>query len=74
MIAGGSTAPAPLHEGTRAIWHLAPVLSWLVSAKDYTIERGLIELAEATMQVNLAVDSRSRDPRLQDEVRALLTG
>lgn len=46
--------PAPVHEGSATIWHLAPVLSWLHDKGNYQLEHGLIELAHATMQINLA--------------------
>jgi hypothetical protein len=32
----------------------------------------LLEVAEATMQVNLAVEARDADPRAQAEIAALL--
>ena len=39
--------PAPVHEGSATIWHLADVLSWLHARGNYQLERSLIELAQA---------------------------
>ncbi|MFZ4875137.1 helix-turn-helix transcriptional regulator [Janthinobacterium sp. Mn2066] len=46
--------PAPVHEGSATIWHLAPVLAWLHDKGNYQLEHSLIELAQATMHINLA--------------------
>ena len=49
--------PAPVHEGSTSIWRLAQVLSWLQDKGGYALEERLVELAQATMQVNLARDA-----------------
>jgi hypothetical protein len=48
------------------------VLRWLAREKRYPISPELLEVAEATMQVNLAVEARDADPRAQAEIAALL--
>lgn len=73
MVSCAGTVPAPVHEGKQALWHLAPVLSWLASEKNYRVSADLMELADATMRVNLAVDALQADPEVEDELRTLLT-
>lgn len=63
-----------LGESTRqkqALWHVAPILTWLASEKNYRISTALMDLADATMRVNLAMDSLQADPDIQDDLRAL---
>ncbi len=71
MVSCVGTVPAPVHEGKQALWHLAPVLNWLASEKAYRISAVLMDLAETTMQVNLAIDALQADPEVEDELRAL---
>lgn len=66
-----STAPVPVHEGKSSLWHLGPLLRWLVQEKQYDVRSGLLELADATMQVNIAMDSLRADPKTQQELRVL---
>jgi hypothetical protein len=72
MVAASSGAPAPLHEGSASLWHLAPVLRWLAQEKRYAIDDDLLELSEAAMMVNAAVDALRADPSTRDAVRTLL--
>lgn len=72
MMASAGDAPAPAHEGKRSLWHLAPLLNWLVLEKEYRLDAGLLETAEAAMQVNAAAGSLRLDWREQAEIRELL--
>ena len=65
-------APAPVHEGRPSIWRLAKVLHWLREQKGYPIDEDLVALAEATMQVNLAVDVKDAVRSSQEGILALL--
>ena len=67
----GARGPAPLHEGAPTLWHLAPLLDWLRHDKGYPVPDELLELAQATMKVNTAVDSLRTDDATRDEIRAL---
>ena len=69
MLGGG---PPAAHEGKPSLWHLSQVLAWLAEARGYGVDAGLLELAEVTMQLNLAVASGRADESLQQEIRALL--
>lgn len=72
LVSCSSTGPAPLHEGKSALWHLAPVLRWLITEKRYDVSADLLEIAEATMKINAAVDALRTDEDTQQEIRALL--
>lgn len=72
MVACDSGAPVPLHEGNAALWHLAPVLEWLSKEKDYAINDRLLEVSNAAMKVNVAVESLRSDKGTIDHIRALL--
>lgn len=56
MLAHPTDFPAPVHEGTLAIWHLAEVLDWLQARGRYQIKPELLETATMTLELNLARD------------------
>ena len=64
--------PAPFHSGNVALWHLAHVLQWLLERGTYRIERSLLEVAHAAMQINLVKESELMDGGLRREVRHLV--
>jgi hypothetical protein len=72
LLLGSRGAPAPIHEGSAAVWHLAPVLVWLRDEKAYAVFEDLVELAQTTMQLNLAVEAQFIDRALQRELRTLV--
>lgn len=72
MLARRSNAPAPVHEGTQAIWHLALVLDWLAGEKGYDVDRQLRDVAGVAMHVNAALGVVSADRGMVEEIRALL--
>lgn len=72
IVSCDAPEPVPVHAGNPTIWRLAGVLRWLVREKSYPISPELLEVAEATMQLNLAVEARDADPRAQAEIGALL--
>ena len=72
LISGGTSAPAPIHEGTPSLWHLASLLEWLVREKRYAVSPYLLELSEAAMRVNAALDSLRTDDGTREEIRAML--
>ena len=72
LIARGARGPAPLHEGAPTLWHLAPLLDWLMHDKRYPIPDELLELSHATMKVNTALDSLRTDDETRRELQALL--
>jgi hypothetical protein len=72
IVSCDAPEPVPVHSGKPTIWRLAGVLQWLAREKRYPIPPELLEVAEATMQVNLAVEARDADPRAQAEIAAFL--
>ncbi len=53
MLSHATTFPAPVHEGSASIWHLAEVLGWLEEKGGYALEPTMLETARATLEVNL---------------------
>jgi hypothetical protein len=72
LLACDAPAPVPVHEGRPTIWRLAKVLAWLRDEKRYSVRSELMEVALATMQVNLAVEARDLDGDAQRELSELL--
>lgn len=58
--------PLPLHEGKSAIWHLADVLEWFIQRKYRPVKDSLVQVAKASMGVNLARESRRVNPELEE--------
>ncbi|MBN1461354.1 MAG: DNA-binding protein [Armatimonadetes bacterium] len=71
LLSSSSRGPSPLHEGKWEVWHLAPVLRWLVTEKRYTVAAQWLEISEAAMKLNAALDARWTDIETQDRLRAL---
>jgi hypothetical protein len=65
--------PAPMHDGSAALWRLAPVLRWLEERGQRPIERRLVEVAQAAMHMNLAGAVARHDPRTDKRLQALLS-
>ena len=72
MMSHAKTFPAPIHEGSLAIWHLAPVLEWLSARPGYAIEQHLLDISRIAMQVNVAKESHRLEAPVGDRVRALV--
>jgi predicted DNA-binding transcriptional regulator AlpA len=62
MLAHPGNFPAPVHEGSASIWHLADILSWLQGRGNYRLAQDMLELAEVAMQVNVAKETRRLPP------------
>lgn len=72
MVNHANSFPAPVHEGSAAVWHLADVLSWLQAKGGYLLTPAVIEIAATTMQINLAKEALQIAPQVQREVQALV--
>jgi len=73
MISSGSTFPAPVHDGNPSLWRLAKVLAW-AEARGNAVDRSLLEVARAALQVNLAREMRDAVPAVQRRAQALIGG
>jgi hypothetical protein len=71
MVNHAGSFPSPVHDGSTALWRLAPVLEWLIS-RGYTIEQRLLDVARMAMQVNLVKDLQHLDRPVENRIRALL--
>ncbi len=58
MLTNADSFPAPIHEGSASIWHLAEVLAWMQSRNIYTLAQNLIEISQIAMRVNVAKEQR----------------
>jgi predicted DNA-binding transcriptional regulator AlpA len=72
MLVHRATFPLPVHDGSASIWHLAEVLDWLQARRNYPIDRGLLEVARMTLEVNIAKEA-TRHPVSSQDGRELLT-
>lgn len=54
LLAHPQTFPAPVHEGSASIWHLADILSWMQTRGSQKVSSELAELAAAALQINVA--------------------
>ncbi len=72
VVGSPASPPAPAHLGNPALWHLADLLRWLREVKRYRVDDRLVEVAEVTRQVNLAIAGRAADREAQREIAALL--
>jgi predicted DNA-binding transcriptional regulator AlpA len=72
MLLHAASFPAPVHEGSAAIWHLEPVLQWLRSKGGYDISQEQIDVAHIAMQINLIKAADRLELPMQREVRALV--
>jgi predicted DNA-binding transcriptional regulator AlpA len=72
MVVHAANFPAPVHEGSAAIWHLEPVLQWLRSKGGYDISQAQIDVAHIAMQINLIKAADRLELPMQREVRALV--
>lgn len=57
MLAHPGSFPAPVHEGSTSIWHLADVLTWL-QTRGYSLADEVLAVAQAALQVNVAKEWR----------------
>lgn len=73
VLGHGATFPAPLHEGSASVWHLADILAWLKAKGSYAIDNKLTELAENARQINLAKEARQLKPESRSEIETLLS-
>ncbi len=54
MVAHSVSFPAPVHDGSTSLWHLADILLWLQERGSYSIAQGTLELARIAMAVNVS--------------------
>lgn len=67
-----STFPAPVHEGSSALWHLVDVLRWMLPRGGYTVAPSTVEVASTAKQLNLAKQNQQLEPEVLHQVQGLL--
>jgi hypothetical protein len=72
MLAYPSSFPAPVHEGSASIWHLADVLTWLQVKGSYSLAQAMLEVAQVALQVNVAKEGRRLPSSAFKELKALV--
>ena len=58
MLAHAGSFPAPVHEGSAAIWHLSDVLIWLQAKGGHSPAPQVLQVAQAALQVNVAKEGQ----------------
>ncbi|KGC11029.1 putative dNA-binding protein [Burkholderia gladioli] len=71
MLAHPGSFPAPVHEGSASIWHLADVLVWLQAKGSYTLARDILDVARVALQVNLAKEGRRLQRSVSKDLESL---
>jgi predicted DNA-binding transcriptional regulator AlpA len=72
MLAHPGSFPAPVHEGSASIWHLADVLAWLQAKGSYSLATDVLEVACVALQVNVAKEGRRLSRSASKELDALV--
>ncbi len=65
-------SPIPVYGGTPSMWHLGEILRWLRVVKRYSIDDSLLEVAETTMNLNIARSYQKIDPSIQKNIKSLV--
>src|SRR5690606_13069027 len=58
MLANPGSFPAPLHEGSASIWHLADVLVWLKNKGNYQFPETVLEVSKAALEINVVKEGK----------------
>lgn len=64
--------PAPVHEGSASIWHLAEVLAWLQAKGNYALALDALEVPRVALQVNVAKKGRRLSSLASEGLDALV--
>jgi len=72
MVSHAKSFPVPVHDGAASVWHLADVLAWLAERGNYDLDPTLVEIANTTMQVNLARSASRLAPEFRQQLAELV--
>jgi len=72
MLAHPGSFPAPVHEGSASIWHLADVLAWLQVKGSYSLAKDVLDVARVALQVNVAKEGQRLPRSASKELQALV--
>lgn len=71
MLAHPGGFPAPVHEGSTSIWHLADVLTWL-QTRGYSLAGEVLAVAQVALRVNVAKEGRRLPEPASGELATLV--
>ena len=71
MVTHPASFPAPVHEGSTALWHLADLLQWLQARGNYSVANELLDVATVALQVNLAKEKHRLSKSFAEDFEAL---
>jgi predicted DNA-binding transcriptional regulator AlpA len=69
MLTHAGSFPAPVHEGSASIWHLADVLTWLQAKGGYSPAPQVLQVAQVALQVNVAKEGQRLTPSAAKALR-----
>lgn len=72
MLTHTGSFPAPVHEGSTSIWHLADVLTWLRAKGSYSLGSEVLDVACVALQVNATKEGRRISRSAFDEFEAFV--
>ena len=72
MLSHAASFPAPVHDGTTAVWHLADMLDWLHATLAYQLEPVTLDIARTIKQVNLVKQAEQISPASEKQLRLLV--
>lgn len=72
MLAHPGSFPAPVHEGSASIWHLADVLAWLQARGSYPLAKNVLDVARVALQVNVAKEGHRLPRSASKELQSLV--
>ncbi|WP_197387801.1 helix-turn-helix transcriptional regulator [Ralstonia pseudosolanacearum] len=72
MLAHPGSFPAPVHEGSASIWHLADVLTWLQAKGSYSLAKDVLDVSRVALQVNVAKEGQRLPRSASEKLRALV--
>ncbi|OZI58694.1 helix-turn-helix transcriptional regulator [Bordetella genomosp. 1] len=72
MLAHSGSFPAPVHEGSTSIWHLADVLAWLQARGNHALPKEVLDVARVALQVNVTKEGRRLPRAAAKELEALV--
>jgi len=72
MLAHPGSFPAPVHEGSASIWHLADVLAWLQARGNDALPQEVLDVARVALQVNVTKEGCRLPRAAAKELEALV--
>ena len=72
MMNNPASFPTPIHEGKTILWHLSSILTWVNERDRYQVDELLLDVANMTMQLNIAKESQHLDASLQRQLLAMI--